>query len=395
MIKKLKIGVNGRFFCQPYFGIGRYCLNIFPEMARLYPELEFVIAIPEKLPEEVDKMTRYQDNLKFEIIKENWGLKKLHAGFSKAHWEKKLLGDFFREKKVDLIHLPYPSLYQKKNRAKVLVTVHDAIPWVDMAYARRTWLSGFYNKATLEACRRADYLVTVSKESGREILGLGGFEKDQLRVVYNACEFEAEETINEEGRAKLLKNLGVENGGFLFYMGGYDKRKNVARLVKIFLREIAPNCGLKLVLGGSPMLKNSLIDEISMEGDEWTESVVRTGFLSNSDLAVLYNSAWAYFSITRSEGFNLPLLEALTMGCPALVSDLSVHEEVAGDTPFYLNLSKANTEIGKAILALQKDATRYNDLKAKTEAFAKTSKKKFSWEKSAQELAVIYQQLTT
>lgn len=383
MGRKLKIGVNGRFFCQPFSGIGRYSLNIFPEMAGHFPELEFVVAIPEKLPEELDKNLRYLSNLRFEVVAENVWLKRIHAGLAKADWEKNLLSEYFLREGVDLIHLPYPSLYKRKAGVPILITVHDAIPWVDQQYFRRNRLSAIYNNLTRKACQQADFLLTVSAESAKEILSLPGFDEEKLDVVYNACEFEPE----AGGRQ-------VREDHFLFYMGGYDKRKNVGRLVRIFLEEIAPYSDLGLVLGGNPLLNNSLFEEIDLKNSPYAGRVVKTGFLGNSELKDLYKSAWAYWSLTTREGFNLPLLEALTLGCPALVSNLAVHREVAGGVPYYLELSASNREIGKAILALQKDASLYNDLCERSANFSQVSKHKFSWKKSAKEVANLYQKLT-
>jgi glycosyltransferase involved in cell wall biosynthesis len=391
MSKKLKIGVNGRFFCQPFTGIGRYCLNIFPELAMHYPELEFVVAIPEKLPLEVDKNLRYLDNLKFEVIPENKFLKWIYAGLAKMNWEEKKLGKFFREANVDLIHLPYPAVYQNIEGVPVVVTVHDTIPWSDDRYAKRNFLSGIYNQATLQACRRANFIITVSGQSAEDILKFKGFSRDKLNVVYNASEFNEAPDIFIEERRRLFEKIGIdENDRFLFYMGGYDERKNVSRIVRIFLEEIAAKTDLKLVLGGNPVLKNNLFKAIDLGDSPYAKRVISTGFLENSDLIILYRQAWAYFSLTTREGFNLPLLEALTLGCPAIVSDLAVHREVAGDAPILVPLDWSDQEIAEVINTLQADASEYNDLKAKTKDFAAMAIKKYNWPKAAQQVGKIY-----
>lgn len=391
MSKKLKIGVNGRFFCQPFTGIGRYSLNIFPELAMHYPELEFVIAIPEKLPVEIDKNLRYLDNLKFEVIPENKFLKVIHPGLAKMDWEKKKLGKFFRDANVDLIHLPYPAVYQSIEGVPVVVTVHDTIPWTDDRYARRNFLSGIYNSATLQACREADFIITVSGQSAEDILKFKGFSRDGLSVVYNASEFNEAPDIFIEEKKKLFKQIGItENDRFLFYMGGYDARKNVTRVVDVFIKEIAPKTDLKLVLGGKPVLKNNLFKEVEVGDSPYAERVIATGFLENSDLIILYRQAWAYFSLTTREGFNLPLLEALTLGCPAIVSDLAVHREVAGDTPILISLEWSDQQIGEVINNLHADTSEYNTLKAKTKDFAAEAKKKYNWPKAAQQVGTIY-----
>jgi len=394
MSKKLKIGVNGRFFCQPFTGIGRYTLNIFPELAKLYPELDFIIAIPKKLPSDLFEKLEGQSNLHFKIIPENILLKAIHPGFAKADWEKKRLSKFFRKENVDLIHLPYPALFERITGVPVAMTVHDTIPWSDALYAHRNWLSGVYNRATLRACQETDQIMAVSQESAKEIGQLSGLENREVEVISLAGEMSGMKKEEDSDAGQIFERLGIAStDNYLFYMGGYDQRKNVHRLVDIFLKEIAPTSDWKLVLGGSPVLKNSLFKTIDLSKSIYANRVISTGFLDNKDLMMLYKQAWAYFSLTTREGFNLPLLEALTLGCPAIVSDLPIHHEVAGDTPFFISLEETDNKIGQTIRALQENADEYNKLKLRTAEFARIAQDKYSWPKSAQKLGKIYLKL--
>jgi len=394
MEKKVKIGVNGWFFCRQYTGVGRYCLNIFSELARHFPHFEFYVAIPDKLDEEIDKNLRYQDNMKFEIIPEKPLLKALHAGLAKSYWEKNQLTAFFREKEVKLIHIPYPALYGKVRGAKVVITVHDTIPWTDREYFHRGFLSSFYNSATLKSARAADFILTVSEQSRGEILARSGFRDDRLAVVYNASEFNEAPDFAKKDKELLLHRFGLDSEDlYLFYMGGYDRRKNVQRVVDIFCSEIAPNSSLKLVLGGGKLLRNRLFSDLHWDVPKWKKSVIQTGFLNNRELIMLYREAWAYFSLTTREGFNLPLLEALTLECPALVSDLPVHREVNGDAPVFLNLQNTDRQIAEKVLNLYNSFDAYQKLKNRTAVFAAEAKKKYDWARSAQQIGNIYLKL--
>jgi glycosyltransferase involved in cell wall biosynthesis len=394
MTRRVKIGVNGWFFCRQFTGIGRYSLNVFSELARLFPDLEFLIAVPGRLDEDIDKFLRYQENLKFELIPENPTLKRINAGLSKCFWEKEQLNRFFRENSVDLIHLPYPALYKKIKSVPVIITIHDTIPWTDKLYRNRGLLSGLYNRATQIRAGLADYLITVSQQSKKEILTLPGFNKDKLEVVYNASEFNDAPDFSPQEMQSLLKKLGLKKEDrFLFYMGGFDKRKNVQRLIDVFSLKIAPESELKLVIGGANVLSNNLFEKLCWDEEHWGGRIVKTGFLNNSELIMLYRQAWAYFSLTTREGFNLPLLEALTLGCPALVSDLAVHREVAGDVPVFLNLNDSDDRIADSILNLYNYPDNYQKLEKKTADFADLAGVKYSWLKAAKQVGEIYLKL--
>jgi glycosyltransferase involved in cell wall biosynthesis len=111
-------------------------------------------------------------------------------------------------------------------------------------------------------------------------------------------------------------------------------------------------------------------------------------------LQVLYSQARAYISLTTAEGFNLPLLEALSTQCVAIVSDLKVHREVAADSAFYLDLNLNDAELGERIVALLNDKKEYNSLKEKAEKFTSGADGQcFSWSVSAQKTAGVYKKL--
>lgn len=387
MTKRAKIGVNGWFFCRPFTGIGRYCLNVFSELARSFPELEFEVAIPDRLDEETDKSLRYQNNLRFEVLPENLALKSLHPGLAKVYWEKRQLPKFFRSHGVSLVHLPYPSLYKRLKHVPVVITVHDTIPWTDERYRKRGPLSALYNSRTLRAALKADYLLTVSNASRADILAMGPFNYRRLEVVYNASEFNEAPELAEENAYRLLEKFGLAPGEqYLFYMGGYDERKNVGRLVEIFLQEIAPKSNLRLVLGGGKVLENNLFRDVETRSPR----VLRTGFLANNELIALYQNAWAFFTLTSREGFDLSLLEAITLGCPALVSDIEVHREIADNAPLFLDLSADNTDIAGKILSLYNNPDAYSSLVTRTGEFAAKAKEKYSWQKTARQIGEIY-----
>ncbi|MCC6643398.1 glycosyltransferase family 4 protein [Candidatus Peregrinibacteria bacterium] len=388
--KKLKVGINGRFFVNKNTGIGRYSLNIFPEIARQYPELELIIAIPEKLDAETDKYLRYQNNMRVILVKENNLLKKLHGGLAKFLWEKISLSKFFREEEVDLIHSPYPDLSRGGETMPKIVTVHDIIPWSDENYFQRTQLSLLYNKATLEASKKADFVITVSDFSRKETLNLGCFDQDRVKTIHNACEFNDAPHFSIEEQGKILERFGLKvEDKYLFYMGGYDKRKNVQRLINIFEGMSAAMPDLKLVLGGNKVLKNSLYMDLKIP-KKLENKIIFSGFLSNRELIVLYRGSVAFWSATTSEVFNLPLLEALTLGTPAIVSDLAVHREVAGELAYYFDLAWNDSRVAKEIVTLLTQEDQYNKYRQRVRHSKEELQQRFSWQNSAQQVAEIY-----
>jgi glycosyltransferase involved in cell wall biosynthesis len=59
--------------------------------------------------------------------------------------------------------------------------------------------------------------------------------------------------------------------------------------------------------------------------------LVFPGFIDEADLPALYKGSLAFVNVSKSEGFNLPALEALCSGTPVIASDIAIHHEVLGD----------------------------------------------------------------
>ena len=196
--------------------------------------------IPSRLDSTIDKEFRYLNNLRFELVPENLALKSINPGLSKSIWETYQLKKFFKNANVDLIHLPYPSLYQRVNHVPVVMTIHDTIPWTDKEYSHRGFLSSLYNKRTYNLARKADKLLTVSNTSRSEILELDGFEWKNPEVVYNATEFDEAPELTKIEEKILLNRFGIkENDNFLFFMGGYIfKIKEIAEIKNSFVKKI-------------------------------------------------------------------------------------------------------------------------------------------------------------
>ncbi len=86
--------------------------------------------------------------------------------------------------------------------------------------------------------------------------------------------------------------------------------------------------------------------------------VEELGVIADPDLRRLLLSADAFLSLSHLEGFNLPLAEALGLGTPAVVSDLPVHHEVAGDGALYADVN--DPEAAAVLLArLLSDPTEW------------------------------------
>jgi len=354
----MRIGVNGYFLGLPNTGIETVLRGYLEQWAETEHDLViFCTKKPEqKLPE----------NLRVVVVAEP----KLPNSLAKYYWERKVLPKAIAKENCEVFWSPYPNV----TRLKIphLMTVHDIIPWVDRRYARwRTW---FYYKCVAKNLAEVTKLHFVSESACVEFQKFFPKIKTSQIVVPNA--------INVPNSKDEF--VGLQKP-YLFYLGGYDPRKNVALLIKTWAKYVGPKLGVDLVLGGKPPRENRLAyspEKLIRDLPEGLRELVHlTGALSETEKFSLYRHALGFVHLSESEGFNLPLLEAISVGCPALVSDLLVHREVGGGACLYIPLHEP-----EQLEDLFKKFVQEKDLRQKLKNKCKTQAALFSWKKSADRL---------
>jgi glycosyltransferase involved in cell wall biosynthesis len=221
---------------------------------------------------------------------------------------------------ADVFHVPaqfYAYRYVRIGTPCV-ITVQDLIPFLEptserersRAPGRLRRLGGF--------CRRARRVITLSgwvREQCVEILGV-----DPERVVVIPPGVESHFTPDPDGDAAMRSRHGLEQPYFL-YVGGDDPHKNLGGLLEAFRRFCEAGLGdHELVLVGH--CTTALRAE---------PRVRRLGFVGDAELPALYRGASAFVTLSRHEGFALPLLEAMACGTPVVAADATaIPETVAG-----------------------------------------------------------------
>ena len=66
-----------------------------------------------------------------------------------------------------------------------------------------------------------------------------------------------------------------------------------------------------------------------------TPNVRHLGRVNDNDLGFLYRHALCLVFPSKTEGFGLPALEAMALGCPVISSDAASFPEVGGDAVLY------------------------------------------------------------
>ncbi|MBM3987898.1 MAG: glycosyltransferase family 4 protein [Planctomycetes bacterium] len=215
---------------------------------------------------------------------------------------------------VHTAHLPAPRGLE----VPFTLTLHDlksvASPFVPLA--RR--LVG--RSILRSAVRRAAHVFCVSNTLAREMLAFTGADEARVSVAPNGCDH-----LPRFERA-------ASNEPFLLFVGRLEPRKDVETL----LRALALDPTLpRVVLAGAEQGDHGAKLRVLAQQLSVCERVNFAGPQSDSALARLYAECAAVVLPSLREGFDLPLVEALRAGAPALASDLPVHRELAGEAASY------------------------------------------------------------
>jgi glycosyltransferase involved in cell wall biosynthesis len=376
-IGNMKIGINARFLAHPYTGIGQYTYNLVQALGKIDKKNEYLLFTPElvelQLPDNFRQIRIPEKEYKSESLR-------------KAHWEHVLIPQEIKKWNVELAHFLYPSNPKKKLGIPTIVTVHDVIPWVLPSYRKRL-RSKIYHLYTKLALKKADHIITVSNFSKDEIMRVLKIEEKNIHVTYLAPPLQSKKDTPPD--MPLRRD-------FLLYVGGYDERKNIPQLMEAYQKHIANHYSIDLILigGENKGLEQYLTDEYCERVDgrflvKPKGKIVFTEPLPPNELTTLYKQGKALVHMSTYEGFNLPLVEAMSNGLPIICADIPVNHEVTDENAHFVDPSTVDT-IGIGIHEFLNKKTLQSELKKK----GRERTKDFDWKKTAEETLYVYNLFT-
>ena len=212
-------------------------------------------------------------------------------------------------------------------------------------------------------------LLTISRFSQLRLAQRLGVAPERLKVV--PCAATHMQSIEQDDTA--LRSLALAGVTYVLAVGSANPTKNLPALIEAFGR--LPHPDLRLVLVGGT---NGAVfaNETALREDA---RILRSGPISDGQLKSLYSNASAFVFPSLYEGFGLPPLEAMSLGCPVVASNAASIPEVCGDAAVYFDPASV-TDMASAIERVVDDADLRADLRLRgAERFAT-----FTWDAAAQ-----------
>lgn len=244
---------------------------------------------------------------------------------------------------------------QPKTKAKKITTYHDVIPLKYPQWSVPQVVK--VHKRRMEiVVREIDLIIAVSETTKNDLINLYPNLKDRIRVIYEGVDEKFKPLPHDQVEAFRTKLKLPDK--FLLAIGGVGERRNLDRL--------------KQASGGYPLV-------ISGQTIPW---------VSEEELPLLYNCAFALVYPSLYEGFGFPVIEAFACGTPVLTSNVSSLPEIGQSAALYtdpLNIEEMTHQI--------KEIMEDKDLRQNLREKGLKRAKDFSWNKCADETARLYNEL--
>jgi glycosyltransferase involved in cell wall biosynthesis len=248
--------------------------------------------------------------------------------------------------------------------------IHDAQVLLSPASYRRAFRAWYRLTQPLIA-RRHRLLLTVSDFSRHELASAGLAPLARIAVVHNGVDH----VLAVPACPDIVGRLGLNAHRYVLALANTQAHKNVGVLLRAFAG--AELAALKLVLFGG-----ATAADFATQGHSVPDNVIFAGKISDGEVRALMEGALCLGFPSTTEGFGLPPLEAMLLGCPALVAPCGALPEVCGDAAVYVAPHDPAAWAG-AVAALAGDEAARRDLAERGRQRAE----KFTWRAAALTLA--------
>lgn len=293
------------------------------------------------------------------------------------------------KEKVDLIHYPFfdffrPTLKIEKNIPTV-VTIHDAIPLL----FPKLYPPGIKGRINLfrqkQALKKVKAVITDSISSTNDVIKIFDLPEEKVSTIYLAPAGYFRKLTKNEIEIRISRfNLPEK---FVLYSGGVNWNKNLSGQTNGAIM-----AGTDIVFVGKGFETRDNLDHPELKEFKGFVKLYKNhpnvhilGFVSNEELVALMNAARALLYVSHYEGFGLPILEAQSCGTPVITGDNSSMKEVVGKNGLNVRPME-DPDIAKMINMLEDQSLRNRIIQQGFENL-----KRFSWKKTAQDTALIYQ----
>lgn len=344
-------------------GVEEYSWQLIKHLKKIIPaEVRVILYSPSPLLPELSELPP------------NWESRVLRWRFGKMWSQFRLSWELFFHK-PDIFFAPgqlLPCICPRNTVA----TIHDS---AFLVYPKAYHFFGrqYLKWMNRRILRKSKIILTPSEFSRQELKRLYKYPIEKVKVTPLGLNsnYQLNAVLSEDEKNVLLNKYKISRR-FFISVGRLEEKKNTANIVKSF-ELIRHKHDCQLVLVGHPGCGYNAVHN-AIENSKYRSDIILLGWLPSEDIVKLYSLAVCLVFPSKYEGFGLPVLEAMSVGCPVVASEGNSLEEVGGEACLYADPDDIH---GIAALAenLLTNHFLWQDLAAKGQSRAKN----FSWENTA------------
>jgi len=362
------------FQLQRYGGISRYFYEL---INRLSTNNEVNVNLVEGFHINEYELSKYKDNFGLYHGFKTPSFRGCGYASNKLNkiWFKKTYDDFSN------LNVFHPTYYRqdicKFRKSCVVLTVYDMIHEL---FESQFKMNDIANKAKKISIDSSDVIICISENTKKDLIDMYGISKEKVKVVYLANSLNSDGVL---GFNELQVKYQIQKP-YILYVGVRKGYKNFSLLLDVYTNHFSDIFNL-VCFGGGKFAQ----DELQTIKNKNLSNKITLINGSDHVLASLYKNAFCFIYPSLYEGFGIPPLEAMALGCPVIASNVSSIPEVVKDAGILFNPYSEESLISSIELIQNNESKRKQLIK---NGFKQ--EKRFSWDKVTKETLDVYKNIT-
>lgn len=364
----MKIAFDSQIFTmQEYGGVSRYICSLADSLSH-QPDVEPKIFAPLHI-------NAYLPDLSLELAFEHRVPKISKTGRFVSTLSRMLARPMISRFHPAIVHETYYASHAYAPRsARRVVTVYDMIHEL---FASEFPSSDQTSKLKRIATQRASHVICISESTRKDLINIFNLPTDKVSVVYLGFDRLTLAVTTFERK---------ERKPYLLYVGQRFGYKNFSGFLRAYVSSGFLRNHFEVICFGGGVFTNDELRLFAELGLSQNQVFQVSG--SDSKLASYYSNAALFVYPSIYEGFGIPPLEAMSLGCPVVCSNNSSIPEVVGTASEYFNAT--DTE---SIRAAIEHVLNSNSRRDELIGLGKLRCAEFSWQRCAIETLAVYRSL--
>ena len=325
-IKKKIISYNATCFNTNFSGANQRFFTLYRDLIKSLPNYQFIIYEPY----DYSFKNIFKNNKNITFIKSR--IKNDSSRLVKAI-NFLLYKKFFFSKNFNLGEVFNLPFLNNKNK-NIIFTIHD----LRYHYFYKSSLTSYIYRFIFYLCvKNINNIIVVSNSMKDQVQKL--FPQKKITVIPNNVELNKFKYDNVHAK-NVLKKFNIKNK-YLLSIGHIEERKNYINLLKAFAIFSKKHIDCSLIIVGFVGQKN-IRDKLTIyiKINNLSARVLLLDDVSETEKIILYKQAELFIFPSKYEGFGIPILEAMSLRCPLVLSDIPVFKEITENKLFYFDPNK-------------------------------------------------------